>query len=276
MSGPRQALEERARRAILQHALMRWESAGVLAGSFLLTFLFSLFDYNLFGAPNITWFLVGLVAYLGLVYSSMTDEEGNRRVVEALLRAEFTPKRLRKPSLQAKIQEALDYRTRITGLIEQRSADSVLKGQLQLMAGQFDEWIEEIYDLAQRLDAYELQIPTLKASYDNAVKRRSDLQQRRQQTRDDKVRAEIDQNIASLTKQIETIETLGNTMRRAELRLDNTLTAMGTIYPQTMLLSAKDIDSERYRRLQQEIAEEVNSLTDVLGAMDEVYSGSQF
>jgi hypothetical protein len=272
MSDSRTTLEERARRAILQHALMRWESAGTLAAGFLVTFLLSLFNQNLIGLPNITWLLVGLAGYAGMVYSSMTDQEGNRKVVEGLLHSQFTPKKLRKPALQARIQEALDYRTRINGLINEKSADSALRGHLETMADQFDEWIEEIWLLAQRLDTYELQIPTLKKAYDSAVKRHRELEQRRSQLSDAKVRAEIDQNLAALTRQIETIEALGNTMRRAELRLDNTLTAMGTIYPQTMLLSARDIDSDRYKRLQQEIADEVNGLGDILHAMDEVYS----
>jgi hypothetical protein len=49
-------------------------------------------------------------------------------------------------------------------------------------------------------------------------------------------------------------------MERARLRLENTLTAMSTIYTQTMLVGAKDIDSGRARRLRDEIAEEVNEL----------------
>jgi hypothetical protein len=60
-------------------------------------------------------------------------------------------------------------------------------------------------------------------------------------------------------------------MERARLRLENTLTAMGTIYTQTMLVGAKDIDSGRAKRLREEIGEEVNELGDVLSAMDEVY-----
>ena len=71
---------------------------------------------------------------------------------------------------------------------------------------------------------------------------------------------------------MKTIETLEYTMERARLRLDSTVTSMATIYPQTLLLDAKDIDSSRYRRLEHEIQEEVTELADVLYAMDEVYS----
>jgi hypothetical protein len=65
---------------------------------------------------------------------------------------------------------------------------------------------------------------------------------------------------------------LDNTIQRAELQLENTLTPLGTIYSQTMLVDAKDIDNGRARRLRQEIDEEVNELNDVLLAMDEVHT----
>jgi hypothetical protein len=55
------------------------------------------------------------------------------------------------------------------------------------------------------------------------------------------------------------------------LRLQHTLTAMGTIYSQLLRVSAKDVDSGRASRLREEVAEEVQGLQDVLDSMDEVY-----
>jgi hypothetical protein len=61
-------------------------------------------------------------------------------------------------------------------------------------------------------------------------------------------------------------------MERAELQLETTLSSLGTIYSQTMLVGAKDIDSGRAKRLRQEISEEVQELDNILVAMDEVYA----
>ena len=91
-------------------------------------------------------------------------------------------------------------------------------------------------------------------------------------TDDVNVQQDIQANINSLQQQMETNSALHNTMERARLRLENTITAMGTIYSQTMLFGAKDIDSGRAQRLRQEIADEVTELGDILVAMDEVYS----
>ena len=46
---------------------------------------------------------------------------------------------------------------------------------------------------------------------------------------------------------------------------------MGTVYSQLLLMDAKDIDSGKYQRLQDDIAEEVKGLREIADAMDEVY-----
>ncbi|MCB0037120.1 MAG: hypothetical protein KDE51_23980, partial [Anaerolineales bacterium] len=56
--------------------------------------------------------------------------------------------------------------------------------------------------------------------------------------------------------------------------LDNKLTAMGTIYLQSTLAGAKEIDSSRAKRLQQEISDEVLEMDDILVTMDEIYTSS--
>lgn len=275
MSDAREALEQRAQRAMIQHALMRWESALALAGSVLVPFLLTIFDSNIAGLPNATWFGLGMVAYAALAWSSYSDPKTGHEVVESLLREDFDPAHVRSPLLRSKIEEALGYRSRITELIKERD-DSALKVQLESMASQFDEWIEEVYDLARRLDEYEDERNQLMDGYFSAEKRIKSLKERRRRVKDEQVKDDINKNIASMQRQRATIESLENTMERARLRLENTITAMATIYPQTLLLGAKDIDSSRYRRLQADIANEVDELADVLYAMDEVYSESEF
>jgi len=60
-------------------------------------------------------------------------------------------------------------------------------------------------------------------------------------------------------------------MQKAELHMDTTLTAMGTIYSQLLLVGVKDVDSGRAQRLRQDITEQVKQLEDVACSMDEVY-----
>ncbi len=70
--------------------------------------------------------------------------------------------------------------------------------------------------------------------------------------------------MASKERQLATLEKLEDTIQRAELQLENSYTFLATIYSQTMLVDAKDIDSGRSRRLRQEISDEVDELQDML------------
>ncbi len=54
--------------------------------------------------------------------------------------------------------------------------------------------------------------------------------------------------------------------------MENTLAALGTLYTQLQLIGAKDVDSGRTQRLQEDIAEQIASLQDIAEAMDEVYT----
>lgn len=266
----RVALEKRAQQAILQHAVFRWESAVVIALTLLLTVFAPQIPF-LQLIPAWAWLIGGLAAEAALVYSSLSDVEANRQVVANMLKTEFQPQRLRTPELQRVIQEALDYRGRITAAIRERR-DTVLKDDLVATAGQFDEWIEEMYDLARRLDRFYGEKELHQNNRQRAENRRKQLQNQLARENNPAVRREIETNLASIERQLETIEQLENAMERAALRLENTATAMSTIYTQVTLLGAKDIDSGRAQRLRQEIAEEVTELSDVLQAMDEVYA----
>ena len=266
-SEKRKSLEERARRAILQYALFRPESALLLA----VTILLSFFAPQYIGIPWWTWLAGGLAGEAALVYSSLTDAEAHRRVIANMLHDEFRPERLRDPWLQQPVRDAFDYRGRIAAAIRERRA-TVLKYHLADTASQLDEWLEEVYGLAQRLDRYQTERNLHLRNREQAQARLQELQQQLDHELAPAVRQDIEYNIASLNRQLSAIEQLENAMHRARLRLENTLTAMGTIYTQTMLVGARDIDSGRARRLRLEITEEVNELSDVLHAMDEVYA----
>ncbi|MFW6042161.1 MAG: hypothetical protein ACOC9C_00605 [Chloroflexota bacterium] len=264
----RTSLEQRAQRAILQYAFFRPESAVLLALTILVAFFAPQYVELI---PWWGWLLGGLVGEAALVYSSLTDPEAHRRVVANMLQDEFHPERLQDNWLREQVRSAFDYRSRITAAIRERR-DSVLKDHLADTAGQLDEWLEEVYGLAQRLDRYLMERDLHRSNREHATARLRELREQLQHTDAQPVRRDIEYNIESLQGQLDAIDQLEDAMQRARLRLENTLTAMGTIYTQTMLVGAKDIDSGRARRLRQEITDEVDELSDVLAAMDEVYA----
>jgi phage-related tail protein len=73
-----------------------------------------------------------------------------------------------------------------------------------------------------------------------------------------------------LELQLNNLEATANSVKRADIQLDSTLSSLGTIYAQMSLLGTKEVDSARAQRLREEIKEEVSGLQDTLSAMDEV------
>jgi hypothetical protein len=271
-SKTREALEKRVQKAILQESFLRWESAVVIA----LTLLMVVFGPNYVEfIPNWGWLLGGLGAEALLVYSSLTDPEFGRKVVASLLRNEFKPERLRDRALQQQVNRALDYRSRINQAIRGQS-DSLLKDELIQTASQIDDWLENIYDLAQRIDRYQKDHDILSRDYRYAQERSVQLAKDLEQEKDPSLRAQIQTTLEGVQQQLATLDKLENTIHRAELQLENSLTHLGTIYSQTMLVDAKDIDSGRARRLRQEIVDEVGEINDVLLAMDDVQAGDSY
>jgi hypothetical protein len=266
------SLEKRAQNAMLQHAFFRWESAAVIALTLLLAVLgprISPVDF----VPAWTWLLGGLLAEAAVVYSSYTDPETGRSVVADMLQDDFHPERIKDKKLQDRILEALDYRSRITASIHE-TRDSVLKDHLSATAGQIDQWLELMFNLAQRLDRYQSEQSILERDEKRATERIRQLVQRAEVEEDPAVKQQLEDTIAGMHRQIQTIDTLESTMDRAQLQFESTFTALGTVYSQTMLVGAKDIDSGRAKRLQQDIDDEVREIDNILLAMDEVYANS--
>jgi hypothetical protein len=261
-------LEKRAQRAMLQNAVFRWESAVVIALTLVLSVLGPQYVPLV---PGWAWLLGGALAELAVVYSSYTDPETGRRVVANMLRDEFQPQRLKDERLRQQVAEAMDYRSRIAAAIRERR-DSVLKDNLAETAVQIDEWIESVCNLAARLDRYQREKGILERDRGRVAQRIQQLRSELQHEDDAAGREQMSETLTGMQRQLATIELLDNTMDRARLQLESTLSSLGTIYAQTMLVGAKDIDSGRARRLRQEIAEEVEELDNILLAMDEVYS----
>ena len=281
-------LEERVKKAILQESLFRWESAVIISLSLFLAVIAAVAQnsvgvsvaqnvdpnslaeaFSLIGSS--WWLLGGVLAEVGLIFSSLKDPEFSRKIAADMLRHEFEPEKLSDKKLQAQVKKALDYRSRIQANVHDQDS-SVLKHELSMTASQIDDWLENIYDLARQVDRYRQQERILGRDYQQAQQRIAQLKHELTLETDPAVKSQIESTLDAIHRQLDTINRLENTIQRAELQLENTLTHLGTIYSQTMLFDAKDIDSGRAKRLRQEIDDEVTELNDVLLAMDEVYA----
>lgn len=269
----REELESRARRAIFQNALFRWETAALISLTMLLTSLDAGFDMIPF-VPWWAWLLGGLAATGGFLWSAVTDPNTAGKAVADMLLEKFNPGALEDEELQGKVQEALHYHRQLIRAIEERG-DSLIGDELRQTAVMMDEWIEEIYTLAKRIDTYQRQEKLLGNRFERAKYQLQQLRIQLDHEDNPRVQQDIEANIESLEYQIKTLGQIDDTMQRARLMLSNKLTSMETIYLQSVLAGAKEIDSGKAKRLKHEISEEVQEMDDILVALDEVYAGSE-
>jgi hypothetical protein len=262
-------LESQAWRAMLLNAFLRWESAVIIA----LTIILAFFVPQPFpGWQWWFWLIGGALAEVALVYTSLTDPEFGRRVVADMLREEYDLNEIHTDKYRGYLQKAFEYRERIEEAIT-RHRRGVMRDQFQDTARQVDDWIRYIYQIARRLDYY-ADDDLFRRDLETVPKRIGELQARLERENDARVRAQLEETLQAKEAQYDNLQKLDNDILRAELQLENTLTAMGTIYSQLGRAGAKDVDSGRVRRLREEMADEVNELQDVLDAMDEVYETS--
>src|SRR5690606_41693087 len=88
------------------------------------------------------------------------------------------------------------------------------------------------------------------------------------------VRSDFAEQLRQLEQQRAKLEGTANSVKRAEIQLESTLSSLGTIYAQMSLMGTKEVDNARAQRLRLEIQDEVSSLQDTLEAMDEVQAQS--
>lgn len=262
-------LRDRAAKALLSFAIFRWESAATLALMIILIVLvpqpFPFWQWWF-------WLILGALAEVGVVVTSLYDPAVRERVVAEMFQEKFSPREIRSKEYRTRIEKALEYRKQMEVLL-QHTRDGALNLHLQATVDDVADWIGNMFRLARKLDAYS-QDSVLKRDLQSVPQEIQALELRLQSETDVQVRAQLKQSVANKRAQWQHLDALDNTMDRAALQLDDTLSAMGTVYAQMQLVGAKDIDSGRAQRLREDIAEQVHSLHDVVEAMDQVYTAT--
>jgi len=272
---PGTALRRRFWRGMWEHAIFRWESA-VVAG---LTFVGASASTVLAGSgavPGWSWLaciLLGLGGEAALVYASLHDPDSHRKVVSRLLRDRFRPEQLEDMDLRRKVLTSLDYRSRIEALLRtdglaDRGPGS---GDLEL---QFDGWTSNVCKLAKRLDELRKEIAYSDHHALDTEKRVAHLRTQLGQETDLKTRQEIETTIRWHEKFMGNVGEIERAVERANLKLEQSISQLGTIYSQTLLMGARGLESNRAQELHAEITVEVEQLDETVAAMERVYASN--
>jgi len=264
MTRPQDEVRGRAWRAILSNAFFSVESAVIVA---LAIALFGLGYQPFEWWQSAYWLIFGALAEALYVGVTISDPKANERAVSAMLSARYDPGDIKNPAARERLKRALEYRELITEAAYRHSGPR--RTQILATGSEINAWIEQIYTLAQRLDEFE----------ENAVISRDrrlvphdlkNLRRRLDAEPTAEMRAELEEAIQTKETQLANLTSLENNVKRADIQLDHTLSALGTVYAQVQLIGSKDVDSARTRRLQEDIREEVASLQDTISAIDEV------
>ncbi len=259
-------LRARVLTAMLSHAVFRLESALTIG---LTIVLFALYPEPFYWWQRWYWLALGLVGEALIIASSLGDAATAAQVVADMLRQSCNPAEIRTPALREKVERALEYRRRMAEAMA-GAPSGPLREHLQDTTTGIADWIANIFNLARRLDAYERD-DLIRSDRGRVQSELHALEARLQAEDDEATRAEIREAVRGKQLQRENLERLQNTMERAQVQLEATLTALGTVYSQLLLAGARDVDSSRSRRVVESIREQVASLNDLLAAMNEVY-----
>lgn len=262
----RNAIQKRAQNQLLQHAVFRWESAAVIAGTLLLT----TFIPNPLGLPLLVWPLLGAGGLGAIVVSSLRDQDENAKVLQRAFQEQFNPKLLSDPNLREDVEIALEYQRRIEDQIA-RQKEGPMRSRLETTAGKLSDWISNVHKLAVQIDAHRKDslllrdMQTLPGEIDRLVA------QRRLES-NPAVQKQLDEVIASKDQHGKALVALDDRMKQAQLQMERSITALATIYSQVQLVDTQNVGSGRAERLQLEIQEQVDRLDDIVESISEIQS----
>ncbi|HEX9926422.1 MAG TPA: hypothetical protein VGD99_27450 [Anaerolineae bacterium] len=173
-------------------------------------------------------------------------------------------------AVQVQIERALSYQSQMNRLVQQ-AAHADGQSRLQKVAQQVEAWVNSIEKLARQIDLFQHD-SLIRQDREAVPKIRQDLETRLAAETDEANRAELERTLHNLQKQQASLEQLGSLANRAEIQIESTLSALGTIYSQ--LLTGQSVSHiADYGQLSAKIDEEVQRLQDHLESLQEVKLG---
>ena len=165
-------------------------------------------------------------------------------------------------------QRAAEYRTRIRDLIREKNR-AAFADQLADINVKLDRWQQQVNRLVGRLRAFDADA-VIQRDLREVPAQIAQLEAALVDEQDAEVRLQMQATLESHRAHEAQLDALVSLMRRTRLQLDQTLSAMGTIYSQMQRLQAMDIDDVRARRIAADIDDQVAELNDLLSAMAEI------
>lgn len=261
-------IQQRALGAMLTDAFFTWPSAVNIAFTIVMVFLLPHFIFPLFWQPWF-WIVIGAVLeaiYLGL---TLTDPVASQQAVSRMLVERFNPAQIHNIGARQQMQYALEYKKSIDAFVNQQTG--ARKVSLSETANNINTWIENIYELARRIDNFDSN-KLLNEDRRNAPTELQDLKRRLAIETDASVKDELRHAVEIRQQQLEYLQSAESEVKRDVIKIENTVAQLRTVYAQMQVLDSKLMDGSRAQRIDEAIQEEIASLSDTIKAIDEVQS----
>jgi hypothetical protein len=173
--------------------------------------------------------------------------------------------------MQAELDKARVYQEQINALISATS-DQSARTRLDGLTVQVDEWVGAIENLVERIDRF-YQNGLIQQDLRTVPQSIAELEAKLSDESNETTGTELERTLTSRKKQLAALEQLQITIRRAEIHIESTLSALGTIYSQVLTAQSTNQVAD-YGRLSAGADEEVHMLQDHLEALVEVKFGA--
>jgi hypothetical protein len=170
------------------------------------------------------------------------------------------------------LDQTLTYQAKIDQLLKATSNASNRAHRLHL-ATQINVWTEAIQDLIQHI-ANLRKDNLIRQDMAAVPKAIEDLEAQLEHEADPGIRAQLERALINRKNQLATLQLLQNTIKKAEIQIESTLSLLGTMYSQILIGQSTNHVAD-YGRLSVDVDEEVRQLQDQLEALWEVKGGYQ-
>jgi hypothetical protein len=171
------------------------------------------------------------------------------------------------PTIQAHLDQARTYKEQINNLIKSTSHQKV-HARLQDLVTQVSEWVKAIENIAKHVDSLQ-QNSLIYQDLESIPQSIEKLEAQLANESNEATRIELEGTLVNRRNQLAALEELQSTINRAEIKIESTLSALGTIYSQVLIEQSTNHVVD-YTHLAAEMDEEVRLLQDHLEALEEV------
>lgn len=181
-----------------------------------------------------------------------------------------SPRAQLSPDVQRHMEQAAMY-VRALNEMAHNASGTFDRPRLQNLADHVALWQDALEDLALRVDAFKRNT-IVQADLKRVPQAIEELEMRLAQEENALVQAELTRTLDNRRKQWAALDKLHSTMRWGEVKLENTVAMLGTIYSQALISQSKGKVAD-YQRLLDQVDEEVHTLQDYLAALEAIKMG---